>query len=324
MSQDSKQEIGKISRRDALRGAAGLAAVAAGTVGPVATSSAAPARVPIAFDDNVWCRELLARIEGDTAPGKFVNGHVTGVVHGVRDGEAVRPLFGFEVFSALRVLKQPDGSYQRLCRELVFYSDPATGDLLDEWDNPYTGERVRVVDVANDPFNYVISEYFPQPPSYGGLNAAKRPPRPLSLKWGLMNGNTVAVDRDIHLFYKNALEPAKWPRESAGPMNRVSELFRIFMRLEDVENPALTHLPHTGVWSRITPWLPWMLMGPAPGHIYYMGRYSSIKPEEAPPKVLARVKERYPSYLVAPEKWVEPSLSSLENYARTQKPAPAR
>jgi hypothetical protein len=67
-----------------------------------------------------------------------------------------------------------------------------------------------------------------------------------------------------------------------------------------------------------------MLMGPSPGHIYYVGRFHSIKPDEAPPAVIARVRERYPKYLVAPEEWKEPSLSSLENYARTQKPAPPR
>jgi hypothetical protein len=40
--------------------------------------------------------------------------------------------------------------------------------------------------------------------------------------------------------------------------------------------------------------------------------------------VRKRVLERFPMYQVAPEKWVDPSLSSLENYARTQKPAPAK
>jgi hypothetical protein len=283
-----------------------------------------PARTPLAFDDPVWNREMYARIEADTAPGKFIFGQGTGVVHGVRDGEAVKPLFGFELFSTHRVLRQADGSYQRLCRELVFYRDLASGQLLDQWRNPYTGENVRVVDIANDPFNYVISEYFPDPPSYGGLNKDKPPKRPLRLNWGLVN-DTVTLDTDIHLFYRNALDPARWPRESAGPMNRVSELFRYFIRREDAENPELTHMPHNGVWSRVTPWLPWMLMGQAPGHALYMGRFTSIaSAEQAPPAVLARVRERYPLYLSAPDRWVEPSYSSLENYARTQTPAPLR
>jgi hypothetical protein len=56
-----------------------------------------------------------------------------------------------------------------------------------------------------------------------------------------------------------------------------------------------------------------------------MGRFTSIaSAEQAPPAVLARVRERYPLYLSAPDRWVEPSYSSLENYARTQTPAPLR
>ncbi len=315
----------RMTRRAALASGSmlGIATLAQASTSPTKPQRA-KAKIELAFDDPVWNRETSARLEADIAPGKFIHGYCTGMVHGIRDNEAVRPLFGFEVFSGIRVLKQADGSYQRLCRELVFYRDLKTGAMLDEWDNPYTGERVRVVDVANDPFNYVLSEYYPDPPSYGGLNKDKPPKRPLLRPWGLL-GDVVSLDSDIHLFYPNALDPAKWPRESAGPMNRVSEMFRYFMRREDVENPELTHLPHSGVWSRITPWLPWMLMGPTPGHIYYIGRFSSIKePEMAPPAVLARVKERYPIYMSAPDKWVDPSLSSLENYARTQEPQPLK
>jgi hypothetical protein len=325
MSLSDQRVEGLINRRDAICGAAGLVTTAAGALAAGAAVAKAAPRIELAFDDQVWNREMVARLEADIAPGRFVNGYVTGIVHGVRDGEAVRPLLGFEVFSAIRVLRQPDGSYQRLCRELIFYRDLKTGALLDEWDNPYSGERVRVVDVANDPFNYVISEYFPEPPSYGGLNAAQRPPRrPLRLNWAMVGDDMLVLERDIHLYYKNALDPAMWPRESSGAMNRVSEMFRYVIRREDAENPALTHLPHVGFWSRVTPWLPWMLMGQGPGHVLYMGRFNTVTPDQVPAAVLARVKERFPQYLVAPEKWTEPSLSSLENYARTQKPAPPR
>lgn len=312
-----------LTRRAAVNGVVGTLAMAGAA--PAALGEKAPAApMPLAFEDPLWNREMFARIEGDTAPGRFVIGVGSGIVHGVRDGEALRRLFGFEIFSTRRLLRQPDGSYQRLCREVVFYRDLASRKLLDSWENPYSGERVRVVDVANDPFNFVISEYFPDPPSYGGLNTEKPPKRPLRLAWDLDNDDTVTLDSDIHLYYRNALDPARWPRESAGPMNRVSECFRYFIRREYVEDPAYTHLPHNGVWARVTPWLPWMLMGPAPGHIFYMGRFTSVADlDRVDPAVLARVRERYPQYLTAPEKWTEPSFSSLENYARTQTPAPA-
>ena len=60
-------------------------------------------------------------------------------------------------------------------------------------------------------------------------------------------------------------------------------------------------------------------MDGAPGYIYYMGKFSSIKtPDMAPANVLKRVEERWPLYLTAPDKWVDPSLSSLGNYARAR------
>ena len=310
---------------------AGAAGIAAGVSLVGSASAAHPAKrgyrlstdeLKARFNDPIWNRETSAKIEGDTAPGKYVNGYVTGTVMGVRDNEAVRALFGFEVFSSIRVLKQENGDYQRLCRELIFYRDLNTGELMDSWFNPYTNEEVAVVDVANDPFNYVISDHFPDPPSYGGLNTAKPPRRPLIRNWTLLNDDTVVLTSDIHLYYRNKLDPAIWVRESAGPMNRVSELFRYSIRREDIENDALTHMPHTGVWNRITPWLPWMLMGTTPGHIVYAGTFSSVPSvDSVPAPVAKRVRERFPQYTVAPEKWVDPSYSSLENYARTQKPA---
>ena len=315
------------TRRTVMKTALGLAATTAVVPSSASTNSSRRPRLSnealkARFNDPIWNRETTAKLEADIAPGKFVNGYVTGTVMGVRDNEPVRALFGFEVFSAIRVLKQPNGDYQRLCRELIFYRNLETGELMDSWLNPYTNEEVRVVDVANDPFNYRISDFYPDPPSYGGLNTEKRARRPFIRNWTLITDDVVVLSSDIHLYYRNALDPAKWVRESAGPMNRVSELFRYVIQRDDIENDSLTHLPHTGVWNRITPWLPWMLMGTSQGHIVYAGTFSSVKGvDSVPSNVAARVLERFPTYVTAPEEWVDPSYSSLENYARTQTPA---
>lgn len=312
------------SRRDALRLAAASALGAAAVAGTPARAATAPTR-PLNFKDPVWNREVSARLEASADPKQFVYGWGTGVVHGVRENEKVRPLMRFEIFSAIRVVRQPDNSYQRLCRELVFYRDLATNQIMDEWDNPYTGERVKVADVANDPFNYVISEWFPEPPSYGGLNKERPPRRPYIRNWSMVDEQTVALESDIHLYYPSALQPDKWPRESPGRMSRVSEMFRYFIRREDLENASLDHIPSHGVWSRVTPWLPWMLMDQAPGFTMYVGDMASRRSLDLyPADTLARVRERYPTYLTAPEVDKGPSLSSLERYAHEHSPAAPR
>ncbi|MFZ9652752.1 MAG: DUF1838 family protein [Steroidobacteraceae bacterium] len=268
----------------------------------------------------------FARLVGDLDLGKQKAGWYNGYVSGVRPGEAVRDLFGFAGFGMARLLPHESGvGYRKVLREVGIYYDLKTQEPLEEYLNPYTNERVKVVHVANDPFNVQVQEYFEAPPNYGGLNANAPPKIPFILPWR-QQGKFVTLERHIHLFYKNALQPDKWPRESAGTMARVSEFFTYFVELADIQNPKLTKLPFHGTWSRITPWLPWMLMGQADGHCQYM-TYQGGGDEVAdvmPRKVMDYIEKKYPLYLNAPDKWVEPSLSSIERYALEQKPAPVK
>jgi len=318
-----------VTRRVALTGT--VAALGGALVVPpaaLATAQAHPKHGPREaprFDDPVWNREQSARLEAHT-DGRQVYGRASGAVNGVRPGEAVRHLFDFEVFSTTRVVRRPDGNYDRMSREVVFYLDPDTGQILDEWDNPYTNERVKVVDIANDPYNWVIRDYA-APPALPGSDTHDLPApehkKPFLMKWTEFSKSTVVVQTGGSAWYPNRLEPAKWPRESAGAMVQASEFFRYFINRADLEDPSQTHLEHNAVWIRITPWLPWMLLGQMPGHILYNGMFTSGDSlDYFNPAVLERVRKRYPQYMTAPTKWYGPSLSSIEHYALEQQPAP--
>jgi hypothetical protein len=321
------------TRRAALRGAAaalGGAVLLAPAAAPAAATTPKSARTPREsprFDDPVWNREQSARLEAHT-DGRQVYGRATGAVHGVRPGEAVRHLLDFEVFSTTRVVRRTDGNFDRMSKEVVFYLDPVTGEILDEWDNPYTSERVKVVDIANDPYNWVIRDYV-SPPALPGTDTHDMPEpaqkKPFLMKWSQFSASTVVVETGGSAWYPNRLDPAKWPRESAGTMVQASEFFRYFINRSDLEDASQTHLPHNGVWIRVTPWLPWMLLGQMPGHILYNGMFASGDSlDYFKPTVLERVHRRYPQYLTAPTHWYGPSLSSIEHYALEQQPAPAK
>lgn len=312
----------QLTRREGLglAGALGVAAAASGQA-----KAAAPGFVTsIDFKNPEWNRDTFARIDMDLNPDAEKVGWFRGTVSGVRDNEAVRPLFMIEGFSVVRSRRQEDGSWRRLLREIGFYRDLRTGEILKTWRNPYTNEDVRVVPIANDPFNYNIGAFWPDPPSYGGLNTAKPPRRPLLLDWTDGPDGALILSADINLYYPAALQPDKWPRESAGRYNRVSEFFNYVVKRRDVENPAVTSLPMVGSWSRITSWLPWMLMGQAPGSISYAcviaTRGGGVG--DLPPDLAAAARALDPKWLHAPTEDYGPSLSSLENYAREQTPAP--
>ncbi|WP_339689849.1 DUF1838 family protein [uncultured Parasphingorhabdus sp.] len=315
-----------LSRRESL----GLAALVTG-MAAVPTVANAHKKEPavdfiteIDFKNPKWNRDVYARIDGDIDPTKEKCGWIKGKAMGVRPNEKVRTLFGVEGFSFVRMKKLEDGSYRRMLREIVFYTDLETGEILSEWHNPYSDEMVKVVPIANDPFNFTISEFLPEGPSYGGLNKDLREPKPFLQDWEYGPEGKMILNNGIDLVYPNALQPNKWPRESSGTMNRVSEHFIYVVDKADVENPELTHIPHIGSWSRITPWLPWMLMGQAEGHVSYFTHFQTI-PEGVsglPAHLVKAARAMDEKWLSAPTEDYGPSLSSLEHYAREQTPAP--
>ena len=335
----SKSSSGRfnLSRRESftLAGAAAVAAAGAGVTACAQTSAAAPAAAPagkppvdfvteVDFKSPKWNRDTYARLDADLDPSKEKVGWLKGKVFGVRDNEKIRDLFIMEGFSVVRMKRLEDGSWRRMLREIVFYRDLETGKLMDTWFNPYTQEEVKVVPIANDPFNYTIGEFKPEPPSFGGLNGEKPPREPLLLDWTEGPNNTIILNTGINLFYPNALNPAQWPRESGGAFNRVSEQFLYVFDRADAENPYMTHLPAVGSWSRVTPWLPWMLMGQAPGCINYFSTFATVPEGIAglPEDLVEAARAVDPKFLSAPTEDYGPSHSSIENYALEQTPAP--
>lgn len=317
-----------MDRRDFLSSAAMLAAASA--VAPRAASATKTSGVQTSLKGPYLdlttprgARDAWARLQGNIDMKSTKYGWYRGVVQGVRPGEAVRDLVGFTGFSCAKFIPNTGGDdgYMKLLREIGFYTDLRTGAILDEWKNPYLDEMVKVVPVANDPFNFAITDFFPAPPSYGGLNAAKPPKFPLQLDFTRHN-DRLNFFSHINLFYPSALQPAKWPRESGSPFAQVTENFLYQIDWRAMQDKKKTSVLYDGSWSRVTPWMPWMLMGPTPGNAIYqcfMGAYDDINQIDRP--LLDHVEKHFPKFMAAPDKFESPSLSSLEDYARTQKPA---
>jgi hypothetical protein len=267
-----------------------------------------------------------ARIQGDLDFGKQKYFWFKGYLMAVEPNKKVVDLMGTSGFGAIRLAQGPDGAIRRMCREIIVYTDLRSGEVLDDWKNPLSGETVKAVHVDNDPFNYLIEDHFPQPPSFGGLNKEAPPKIPFILPW-YQHGDLAEMEIHIHLAYPNALQPDKWPRESSGPIVQVSEFFAHHIKVADLQNPKLTTIDYTGTWNRITPWLPWMLMGQRPGFCQYacfMGTTSDLE-QVLSRQVLDYANKNYAKYFEAPTEWSDAhSLSSLEHYALRAKPAPVK
>ncbi len=225
-----------------------------------------------------------------------------GTLFAQEPGKKAAPLMGFEGYNICRAEKQPDGVWRLYTRELTFYRDLKTGKIIDSWDNPLSGERNEVVQVANDPVNTV-------------LNA---PGRPLHLPW-VEAGDEVMLTLNIPLAYPNPLQPAEFPAESSGPTYMGSEHFMFFAPRAAMEDPALKSVPVTYGWTRVGPWLPWMKLGTRPGSLLYIAQGNKrASVDELPADIRELVRSKYPEYARAPETWVQPNMTSWSYYKQLQ------
>ena len=86
-----------------------------------------------------------ARIQGDLDFGKPKYFWFKGYLMGVEPHKKVVDLMGTSGFGVIRLAPGPDGSIRRMCREIIVYTDLRSGEVLDEWKNPLSGETVMTV-----------------------------------------------------------------------------------------------------------------------------------------------------------------------------------
>lgn len=266
--------------------------------------------------------EAFARISGDTDPAATSHSWYVGRVTGHRPGEAARDLMRIIGMGTVRMLPlKGRPGYQMLRKELGFFTDFETGDVLDRWTNPYTNEDVMVDHIANPSINAEIKPYLAETGLYEEVNPEKA--RPFLLDWTIV-GDRAITERHANLWVKNPLDPAIWKRESSGPMIAISDSNVFNVSLSNLQNPDLTKVLSQGHWVHQRPWQPWMLMGQEEGFISYncvTGSAGCLN--DLPSQIVALARERFPDFLKAPTEVTKPE-SSLARYMRTRTPAPPR
>lgn len=266
--------------------------------------------------------EAFARISGDVDPEAISHSWYTGRVSGQRPGEAARDLMRIIGMGTVRMLPlKGRPGYQMLRKELGFFIDIETGDVLDRWTNPYSNEEVTVDHIANPSINAEIKPYLGDTGLYEEVNPEKA--RPFVLDWTMV-GKRAITERHANLWVKNPLDPNVWKRESSGPMIAISDSNVFNVSLADLQNPKLTKVLSQGHWVHQRPWQPWMLMGQEEGFISYncvTGSAGCLN--DLPPQIVALARERFPDFLEGPTE-VTKAESSLARYMRTRTPAPPR
>ena len=187
-----------------------------------------------------------------------------------------------------------NGTYYQLSREVSYYLDPLTDRKLDTWKNPYTGEEVNVVHVANDPVNGVSSTA--QPSSF--------------------TESMATIVSDVALYYPNPLYGNESYSDYGGDKEYYEggEFFKWYYPMESLEKTDTSLEDISTSWSRMGPFIPFMKMGNIEGMVQYSCNGQRVKNFESsnlPQWLLKDIDERLPLYKHSPTAYETPNESSL-------------
>ncbi|MDJ0927386.1 MAG: DUF1838 family protein [Gammaproteobacteria bacterium] len=211
----------------------------------------------------------------------------TGRAYSRVPGEKDRRLFNLMGINtrACASLKDAAGGdgFRSVSREVMLYLDPETNDVIDTWENPWTGETVEVVHVANDPVN-MRAPYF------------EKDARELTLK---RDGDLLIGANEVPLFYDNPLGGDF--QAYVGGTYHAMEIFDSFYIADEMLDPDKRLERSWVAWVRVAQWLPWMQMGSKPGLMVFNATGSSVfTQDEIPEPLLSVLRERYPIYFEPP------------------------
>jgi hypothetical protein len=185
----------------------------------------------------------------------------TGETYSRVPGEPDKLLFRFEGMNTRQCVTVTDPvrgrGFRMVSREMLLYKDPATGGIIDEWQNPFSGETVKVLHIANDPVNF-RAPIFPV--------RADGKPYESDIK---VMGDHWWGTTTVPLFYRNPL--AGDYQDYVGGTYHATEMFNFFGRLSDLTDPRRHTADVSVAWARISDWLPWMKMRGRAGQLYFNG-----------------------------------------------------
>jgi hypothetical protein len=172
-------------------------------------------------------------------------GYITGMRYAVIDGVAT-PMFGILAATFSRNRKLSDTSYENRSFEIAYFTDLASGKLLETWTNPITNKKVDVPQTRSLMGAVEIKAEGLLP-----INNA----RFAALEFGhqfrtpVIIGHDVSITEEIRIRNKSG---------SAGPRFRYNENTTYTSQMKHLTNPTLATVPTAIAYQSLVGFSPWM------------------------------------------------------------------
>ena len=282
----------------------------------VAVGPAAAAQ-PLNPDDPQDGLTIARKIACSTVDGAPATFWWEGRAYSRRQGERDRLLFNVEGMNVRACVShthpERGQGYRMVSRELLIYRDPATGEALSTWENPWSGEVVDVLHVANDPVNSANYE----------IDRSGNPYR-----WsGKITEGRWRQSITVPLFYPNPLASAY--QAEVGGIYHATEMFNFLGDARELLDPQTKTAGSSIGWVRMSDWLPWMRMAGREGVIYMHTAGLRLSSWDAlPDSMKDEIARHYPSYSEPPplddDRRNVTSWIYYKRVAEGEEPAPVR
>lgn len=269
--------------------------VHASGVAAFTSPSLASADDPAISQDNLvspqWNLDALTRVNGagDGGTGCW---WAKGQVYGLPKDELRRPLLGIY---GCRLVKydRVQAGYNVTTRDFAFFTDLITGEVLQQFQNPFTGRTVPVRPILTrrhvwvlGPNGQILSE------EYQG-NQSSLVGRPFVMPWTFADSRAWA---NLETFIK-------YPTGMVG-----SEILIFECSIEDLLSPKVKSVPAAFTWVNESGWFNWLEMPDVPGGILMVSSGAKVDNQHAlPPALKAMASRIFPGLLDDPWTWVRPS-----------------
>ena len=232
--------------------------------------------------------QLQSEATGARPDGKDFIFTIKGYAYSFIPGERPQKLFAVEGYNIRRRVETPekDGFFVAT-KEIVFYKDPKTDEIISSWENPWTKEKLEIFHIQNDPVNFRVrvkdGKYISV--SMDGKREFGESSMPEDF------GDTLVWTADIFPFY---------PLAGFDKNYTAAEMFDFYVPKDELNKTT----PPQNVfvsWTRVGPWLPWMKMNRTDGVMIFHARSQRLESFELlPERIKKEVREKYPTYLTAP------------------------
>jgi len=217
---------------------------------------------------------------------------MTGKLIARRQGEADKHIFDVQAMNTRACSTHEDKArgpgYRAVTREILVYLDPATGKILDRWQNPWTGETVDVITMFNDPVNMPEAKHARGPDG-----------KPATWDGEMVNG--FAVNSRTNSIFRDSPFGGDYQAFTGGKYAVMEVSAMTIPAAEWLDTAKPLPVRAVSSWTRISPWLPWMKMAGREGQTVLTSVWhTAADMNEVPEPLRTYVREQQPLYATAP------------------------